>query len=37
VFPGSGTVRTTWTYPADDLLLAPGYATYSRHVKITVS
>ncbi len=36
-FPGSGTVRLTWTYPADDALLAPGYPAFSRHVKITVS
>ncbi|MDQ6605053.1 MAG: hypothetical protein M3Z06_00725, partial [Actinomycetota bacterium] len=36
-FPGSGTVRLTWTYPADDLQLAPGYTAFSRHVKITVS
>ncbi len=37
VFPGAGTVRLTWTYPVDDMLLAPGYATFSRHVSINVS
>jgi hypothetical protein len=34
-FPGSGTVRLTYTYPASDALLAPGYAVFSRHVTIT--
>jgi hypothetical protein len=34
-FPGSGTVRLTYTYPTSDSLLAPGYEVYSRHVTIT--
>ncbi len=34
-FPGSGTVRLTYTYPSSDTQLAPGYAIYSRHVAIT--
>jgi hypothetical protein len=34
-FPGSGTVRLTYTYPGSDMQLAPGYTTYSRHVTIT--
>jgi hypothetical protein len=34
-FPASGTVRLTWTYPANDPLLAPGYHVYSRHVQIS--
>jgi len=34
-FPGTGTVRLTYTYPSSDTLLAPGYTTYSRHVTIS--
>jgi hypothetical protein len=34
-FPGAGTVRLTYTYPASDMMLAPGYTIYSRHVAIT--
>jgi hypothetical protein len=34
-FPGSGTVRLTYTYPSSDMRLAPGYTIYSRHVSIT--
>jgi hypothetical protein len=37
VFPGSGTVRLAWTYPPDDPLLAPGYVTFSRQVKISAA
>ena len=35
-FPASGTVRLVWTYPDDDLMLAPGDTAYSRHVQVTV-
>lgn len=35
-FPGSGTVRLTWAYPADDLLLPAGYRVYSREVSIAL-
>ncbi|MDQ6744987.1 MAG: hypothetical protein M3Z27_03060 [Actinomycetota bacterium] len=36
-FPSNGTVRLTWTYPADDNLLPAGYTVFSRQVRITVS
>jgi hypothetical protein len=35
-FPSSGTVRLQYTYPATDMLLAPGTTTYSRNVSITI-
>jgi len=42
-FPGSGTVRLAWSYPANDPLLTPSLITpgdqdtvYSRTVKVTV-
>jgi hypothetical protein len=35
-FPGSGSVRLAWTYPADDALLAPGFTAYSRTVTISL-
>jgi hypothetical protein len=34
-FPGNGTVRLTYTYPAGDTMLPGGYTIYSRHVPIT--
>jgi hypothetical protein len=34
-FPGSGTVRLVYTYPSDDLMLAPGSVVVSRYVTIT--
>ena len=34
-FPASGTVRLTWTYPANDPLLPKGRQVYSRHVQIS--
>jgi hypothetical protein len=34
-FPGSGTVRLIYTYPASDLQLAPGTTAYSRDVSVT--
>jgi hypothetical protein len=34
-FPGSGTVRLVYTYPSDDLMLAPGTVVVSRYVTIT--
>ncbi len=34
-FPGSGTVRLAYTYPAADLMLAPGYTAFSRLVSVT--
>jgi len=34
-FPGSGTVRLAYTYPASDLMLAPGYTVFSRSVSVT--
>jgi hypothetical protein len=37
VFPGSGTVRLTYTYPMADVLLAPGFQLFSRHVSVTVA
>jgi hypothetical protein len=37
VFPSSGTVRLTYTYPMSDMLLAPGFQLFSRHVSVTVS
>ncbi len=36
-FPARGTVRLTWTYPADDNLLPAGDTVFSRRVRITVS
>ncbi len=36
VFPGSGTVQLSYTYPASDLRLAPNTTVLSRGVKITV-
>jgi hypothetical protein len=36
-FPGSGTVRLAYTYPAADLMLAPGYTVFSRLVSVTQS
>ncbi|HTX46161.1 MAG TPA: cellulase family glycosylhydrolase [Solirubrobacteraceae bacterium] len=33
-FPGSGTVRLSYTYPASDMQLAPGTTAYSRYVSI---
>jgi hypothetical protein len=35
-FPQSGTVRLSWTYPADDPLLLPGETVHSRSVSVTV-
>jgi hypothetical protein len=35
-FSASGTVRLSWVYPADDLLLPAGYRVYSREVSITL-
>jgi hypothetical protein len=35
-FPGSGTVRLSYTYPLADMLLAPGVTVYSRKQPITV-
>jgi hypothetical protein len=35
-FPKSGTVRVSWTYPADDPLLLPGQTVHSRYQNITV-
>jgi hypothetical protein len=37
VFPGSGTVRLAYTYPATDMLLSPGTTTYSRSVSVTIN
>jgi hypothetical protein len=34
-FPGSGTVRLVYTYPTDDLMLAPGTVAVSRYVMVT--
>jgi hypothetical protein len=34
-FPGSGTVRLVYTYPSDDLMLAPGTVVVSRYVTVT--
>jgi hypothetical protein len=36
VFPGSGTVQLSYTYPASDLMLAPGTTVLSRAVNFTV-
>jgi hypothetical protein len=36
-FPSTGTVRLAYTYPATDMMLAPGYTVFSRNVSITVS
>ena len=36
MFPSSGTVRLTWTYPPGDPFLAPGRSTYSRRVQVTL-
>jgi hypothetical protein len=35
-FASSGTVRLAYTYPATDMLLAPGYTVFSRSVAVTV-
>ncbi len=35
-FPSSGTVRLQYTYPATDMLLAPGFSVYSRTVSVTI-
>jgi hypothetical protein len=35
-FPSSGTARLQYTYPMTDMLLAPGYSAYSRHVAVTI-
>ena len=35
-FPGSGTVRVSYTYPSDDPLLSPGDTVFSRNVGITL-
>jgi hypothetical protein len=35
-FPGSGTVRVSYTYPSDDPLLSPGDTVFSRNVSITL-
>jgi len=35
-FPSSGTVRLAYTYPATDMMLAPGYTVFSRLVSVTV-
>jgi hypothetical protein len=35
-FPGSGTVRLQYTYPANDPVLLPGYTEWSRSVAITI-
>ena len=35
-FPGSGTVRLSYTYPSDDPLLSPGDTVFSRNVGITL-
>jgi hypothetical protein len=35
-FPGSGTVRLSYTYPSDDPLLSPGDTVFSRNVRITL-
>ena len=34
-FPGNGTVRLTYTYPAGDTMLPASYTIYSQHVSIT--
>jgi hypothetical protein len=34
-FPGTGTVRLTYTYPASDMQLAPGTTAYSRYASVT--
>ncbi|HWE32058.1 MAG TPA: hypothetical protein VG410_01155 [Solirubrobacteraceae bacterium] len=36
VFPASGTVRLQYTYPATDMLLAPGLTADSRDVSVTI-
>jgi hypothetical protein len=36
-FPGSGTVRLSYTYPSDDPLLSPGDTVFSRNVSITLN
>jgi hypothetical protein len=36
-FPGSGTVRLSYTYPANDRLLTPNHGrVYSRPVRVTL-
>jgi hypothetical protein len=37
IFPSTGTVELSWTYPADTLLGAPGVTVYSRQVQVTIS
>jgi hypothetical protein len=37
IFPSSGTVELSWTYPPDALLGAPGVTAYSRQVQVTAS
>jgi Cellulase (glycosyl hydrolase family 5) len=34
-FPGTGTVRLSYEYPASDMQLAPGTTAYSRYVSVT--
>lgn len=36
LFPASGTVRLSWTYPANDTMLGPGATVYSRYVRVTI-